>query len=120
MSTKSAKNIPRKFMSRKQADKITDPLLTQPENSDEYLSAFMDAQQWRAQHALATENCFRALLEASTCFPDAVLTFRLKRMKSILAKIKRPGKHYGISTMEDIGGCRIILDDMKQVEYAID
>jgi ppGpp synthetase/RelA/SpoT-type nucleotidyltranferase len=40
-------------------------------------------------------------------------------MKSILAKIRRAGKSYQIGTMDDIGGCRIILKDMEQVREAI-
>ena len=47
------------------------------------------------------------------------LSFRLKRMESIVGKIKRPGKHYQLGTMDDIGGCRVIVDDMPQLEEAV-
>lgn len=120
MITKSANNIPTTRVSRKAAGKISKQLLTCEEGTLEYLAAFEKAQRWRAQHALPTENCFRTLLGTTSDFPDAVLTFRLKRMKSMLAKIRRPESRYQIGTMDDIGGCRIILQDMSQVGGAID
>ena len=120
MTTKSANNIPTTPVSRKMAGKISKQLLMCEEGTPEYLAAFEKAQRWRAQHALPTENCFRTLLGTTSDFPEAVLTFRLKRMKSMLAKIKRPEGHYQIGTMDDIGGCRMILKDMDQVEDAID
>lgn len=119
MNTKSTNNIPSSFVSRKAAAKITKQLLMYEEGTPEYLAAFERAQQWRAQHALPTENCFRTLIETTRGFSDAVLTFRLKRMKSILSKIRRENKSYQLGTMDDIGGCRLILDDMQQVEDAI-
>ena len=85
----------------------------------EYTAAVKEARMWRAQHAAPTESCFRQLLEIAPDFPGAVLTFRLKRMQSILEKIRRPGKTYTIGTMDDIGGCRMILEDMEQLERAV-
>lgn len=123
MTTKSANNIPTEFVSRKAANKISKQLRMYDGGDaislEDYLIAIDKAQRWRAQHALPTENCFRTLLLSATGFPEAVLTFRLKRMKSILAKIRRAGKSYQIGTMDDIGGCRMILKDMEQVREAI-
>ena len=58
-------------------------------------------------------------MDSAVMLPDAVISFRLKRMKSILAKIRRPGKDYQIGTMDDIGGCRMVLKDMRQVNEAV-
>ena len=123
MTTKSTNNIPIELVSRKAANKISKQLRMynggEAVSLEDYLSAIDKAQRWRAQHALPTENCFRTLLSSATDFPEAVLSFRLKRMKSILEKIRRLGKSYQIGTMDDIGGCRIILKDMKQVREAV-
>ena len=107
MFTRVPGNIPMKPVTRKAANKVSKQLRnynTTTALQPEYQRAMVTAQQWRAQHALPTENCFRMVLTNTAQFADAVLTFRLKRMKSILAKIQRTDNDYQLGTMDDIGG----------------
>ena len=123
MSTKIINNIPTAPISKKRANKISEDLRNYKPGMDDpdgyYAALFDEAQRWRAQHALPTKNCFKTLLSCAQGFDEPVLSFRLKRMTSILSKLKRPGKDYQLGTMDDIGGCRLVLRDMEQVDDAI-
>lgn len=110
-------NIANAPVTRKSANKISKHLIDP--NDDRFSEALGIAHRWRRQHALPTEECFRSLLGATEAIGAPSLSFRLKRMESIIGKIKRPGKHYQLGTMDDIGGCRVIVDDMPQLEEAV-
>ncbi|MCT7406639.1 RelA/SpoT domain-containing protein [Aliarcobacter cryaerophilus] len=76
---------------------------------------------WRTSHASALESAFD-LLENITNKIDkyALLAKRLKRTPSIVNKLKRfNSKGMQLSTMQDIGGCRIILSNLKNVDRLI-
>lgn len=122
MSTKST-NTADGQISRKAANKVTERLCHPLEKDDaeyqSYVSSIEVAQRWRSQHILPTESCFQQLLAVAQGFPHAVLSFRLKRMKSILAKLRRPGRDYLLGTLDDIGGCRLILNDVDRVSQAV-
>ena len=95
-------NIVNAPVTRKSANKISKHL--KEPDGDRFPEALGIAHRWRRQHALPTEECFRALLGATEAIGAPSLSFRLKRMESIIGKIKRPGKDYRLGTMDDIGG----------------
>ncbi|WP_193220935.1 RelA/SpoT domain-containing protein [Aliarcobacter butzleri] len=72
---------------------------------------------WRTSHASALEAAFDLLEEITNKIDKyAVLAKRLKRTPSIINKLKRfNSKGMQLSTMQDIGGCRIILSNLKNV-----
>lgn len=47
--------------------------------------------------------------------PDAVIAQRLKRLPTILDKLKR-FPSMSVTTMQDLGGCRVVLADIDQVD----
>lgn len=74
------------------------------------------AQEWRRQHAEPTALCFRQILDCVDGMDGCVVTYRLKRMSSILKKLRRKGSDFKLGAMDDIGGCRVIVKDMDQLE----
>ncbi|WP_163228862.1 RelA/SpoT domain-containing protein [Bifidobacterium aerophilum] len=76
------------------------------------------AQRWRAQHVEPTERCFAKVLECSRNIPQSVATFRMKRMVSIVRKLRRPNTHFKLGELDDIGGCRLIVESIGQAEKA--
>lgn len=80
-----------------------------------YNKDLLVAQQWRAQHARPSQECFGVLLDAVSAIPDAVCTYRLKRFSSIINKLRRPGTRFELGALDDIGGCRVIVDTLEQV-----
>lgn len=81
------------------------------ENSLEILSA------WRSDHAYPLEQATQLLKEiSSTIDKHAIIAKRLKRVASIIRKLERfQEKGMQLTTMNDIGGCRIVLSNTKKV-----
>jgi putative GTP pyrophosphokinase len=80
--------------------------------SDERAREIVD--KWRACHAYPI-NTFRATLTRKLSrFPESIVAQRLKRMPTIIDKLKRyPAMN--LTTMQDIGGVRAIVKNVKDV-----
>lgn len=76
------------------------------------------AHTWRVQHLEPTARCFEALSSCSHQFEGAVVSYRLKRMKSILRKLQREESRFKLGVLDDIGGCRLIVNDVEEVYRA--
>lgn len=71
---------------------------------------------WRAHHASPLDYVTKQVsTKAKGIDPRAIVAKRLKRTSSIIKKLKIL-KNSRLSAMQDIGGCRAILSDKKQVE----
>jgi hypothetical protein len=91
-----------------------------PEASKEQLDQATEVMDnWRVYHSFPLEIA-RAALEsrAKLVNPNPLIGTRLKREESIRAKLKREPS-MKLSTMQDVGGCRVILRDMAEVEKLI-
>ncbi|MBM6981145.1 MAG: (p)ppGpp synthetase, partial [Bifidobacterium thermophilum] len=100
-------------VSRRKATAAGHVLRNCPPESQEYQDAITVMLQWREQHIVPTQESFRRLLEISKEIPGSVATYRLKRQSSILAKLTRRGNDFELGAIDDIGGCRLIVDDMR-------
>ncbi|MDP1572410.1 MAG: RelA/SpoT domain-containing protein [Vicinamibacterales bacterium] len=85
---------------------------TKPDVAD----AWIIAKNWRASHALPL-LAFRMGLtsRAKRITANALIAQRLKRIPSILNKLARE-PHMKLSQMQDLGGCRAIVDDVAAVD----
>jgi len=74
---------------------------------------------WRLSHTFPLELARKTLeLRATKISVNPTIGTRLKREESIRAKLER--EHLmKLSTMQDIGGCRIIVRNMKEVDDLI-
>lgn len=80
-----------------------------------YLAATIVAGQWRSSHVYPLRMVSTFLRRhARMIDSSALLSRRLKRMEAIILKLQR-FPDMKLSTMHDIGGCRAILDSIKQV-----
>lgn len=87
--------------------------------------AFDKVQAWRASHLHPTRVVnFLVRQKAKEIDSSALVYRRLKRMESIISKLKRSPKGTQITTMQDIGGCRAVLQTLEGVnrlsEYCIE
>ncbi len=73
-------------------------------------------QNWRTSHAMPLLT-FRMSLEkrAKRLEPKAIVAQRLKRFSSAMNKLAREPQ-MKLSQMQDLGGCRAIVSDIKCVE----
>ena len=82
---------------------------------DELLSAYDVVDNWRSSHGYPI-NTFQATLrkKLKTMDSDALVAQRLKRMPSIIGKLKR-FKSMKLARMQDLGGIRAVMSDMDKV-----
>ena len=80
--------------------------------------AYRDCLRWRFEHERSLTECLSLLRKATGDMPGVVCAARLKRMDSILKKIRR--SPYSIRDMRDIAGCRVIVPDMRGLKEARD
>lgn len=91
---------------------IADPSLSKEERD----SALIILNNWRASHAYPLQVICNNLRLRN---PDAIVVQRLKRLESITGKIER-FPDMSLYRMQDLGGCRVIVDTVDQVYEAIE
>nr|DAJ86228.1 MAG TPA: hypothetical protein [Bacteriophage sp.]DAQ62243.1 MAG TPA: hypothetical protein [Caudoviricetes sp.] len=77
--------------------------------------ALIILNNWRAAHAYPLQVICSNLRQKN---PDAIVVQRLKRLESITGKIQR-FPEMQLYKMQDLGGCRVIVDTIEQVYSAI-
>lgn len=93
-------------------------LATSDSMSEEYKDALIVLNNWRASHAYPLHVVTTSLKHQNSQNPQAIIVQRLKRLDSILGKIER-FPTMNLYKMQDIGGCRVILDSIDDVYKAI-
>ena len=77
--------------------------------------AYDIAGNWRSSHGYPLQVAYEALKRRSHKIDSkALVAKRIKRMPSIAAKLARFGSMQ-LSTMQDLGGCRAVVDDLNAV-----
>lgn len=105
------------IISRKQATaagKILKELSGQ-QNSEEYRKQILILDSWRHQHEEPAQIFFNKLVGIINKYPDAMATYRLKRKESILKKLYRNNGNFELGAMDDIAGCRAIVNSVSEV-----
>jgi ppGpp synthetase/RelA/SpoT-type nucleotidyltranferase len=102
---------------KKQLNDAGDVLRSEDAGRSETTSAFLVIENWRSAHSkplhIATTLLRRATLKVQKY---ATVSSRLKRMDTIVAKLKRAQtQSLELSTMQDIGGCRAVMWDISDV-----
>jgi hypothetical protein len=89
------------------------------EKLDTYFRSLDLANQWRACHAYPI-NTFQATLRTNLLSYKGtpIVAQRLKRMPTVIDKLKRH-QHMKLTTMQDIGGVRGIVDDMTDLNKIV-
>ena len=110
----------KRLISRSAANKAGEQIRkSSPQFADDtYHDSVAQAMQWRNQHFAPTQQCFRQILDVIDDIDGAVATFRLKRLISIENKLRRANSDFKLGALDDIGGCRVILDSIDQVEQS--
>ena len=85
------------------------------ESTDEQKAhAIMVVDNWRAAHAFPLHVIYMHLRRMADNDPDIIVAERLKRLDSILNKLKRE-KSMSLWTMQDLGGCRFVVPQIEDV-----
>lgn len=95
--------------SNKQVNRAAANLVSGPTDSDDFRAAVALVTDWRTLHEGPLVR-FRPILEARAgSIPGSLVVTRLKRIPTIIAKVRRSRKGAQLSTMQDIGGLRAVV-----------
>lgn len=87
-------------------------------SDQEKAEAIKIIDNWRASHAFPLQIIFNYLRNMAKSRDDIIVAERLKRLDSILNKLKRE-PNMSLWTMQDLGGCRFIVPTIEEVyKYA--
>ena len=104
--------------SKNQINKAGKKICRQGANDDELMRAYKIVGNWRAAHGYPLYVVTRKL--RNLCDKDSMIVHRLKRMDSIIGKLRRFPK-MSLFGMQDLGGCRVIVptvDDVYRIASA--
>lgn len=90
---------------------VSNPFYDEKERNN----ALIILNNWRASHAYPLQVICSNLRKRN---PNAIVVQRLKRLESIIGKIER-FPNMSLYRMQDLGGCRVIVDSIDQVYEAI-
>lgn len=95
-------------------DRAGKALAENEENSQDYKNALEIVNNWRASHQYPMNTFVSTLHMRTKKYRKAIIAQRLKRLPTIIKKVKRyPDMR--LSRMQDIGGVRAILPTLKDV-----
>lgn len=102
-----------------QIDRAGKALSSESATKQEIDDAIAVMDSWRIAHNRPLETARKVLeLRSKRVNPSPTIGSRLKREESIRAKLAREPT-MKLSKMQDIGGCRVILREMKEVDEVI-
>lgn len=84
--------------------------------SEELSHAIQIIDNWRAAHAYPLHVIYTHLRKMAVTNPNIVVAERLKRLDSIIAKLRREPT-MSLWVMQDLGGCRYIVPTLEDVTY---
>lgn len=86
----------------------------------DYSKAIKILQIWRRQFLQPTESAFSCLIhDANQGTVPFVASYRLKRQTSIVKKLCRKHSHYKLGELDDIGGCRLIVNNLMGLSHIV-
>lgn len=75
--------------------------------------------EWRRAHQYPLEIVYDYIVKLSNQIDNAICSSRLKRVSSIKEKLLRKNSNTHLQTMGDIAGCRLIVNNFKEIDYCI-
>lgn len=101
--------------SRKEIENAHKILLNENTSEKEYTQALTILNNWRAAHAYPLQVIASNLRRNNS---NAIVVQRLKRLDSIINKLKRY-ETMNLWRMQDLGGCRVIVKSIDEVYRAL-
>lgn len=101
--------------SKSEINKAGSIIISPSSSKAERDKALIILNNWRAAHAYLLQVICNNLRLRN---PDAIVVQRLKRLDSITGKIER-FPDMSLYRMQDLGGCRVIVDTIKQIYEAV-
>lgn len=106
--------------SKKAIRRAGDYLISDGFDFDKFVESFEILSNWRSSHEYPIQSMLGYFRKKSfEIDKEAIVVRRLKRTPSILAKLRRENG-MKLDRIEDIGGCRIVVNNIQQVYHVRD
>lgn len=100
--------------SKNQINKAGEQILTVDNNTEEFKYYKTIIDSWSSLHFKPMGTIYSKLQRDSQNIKNVVVAQRLKRFDSIYSKLEK-NKNMNLSRMQDLGGCRVILNNCDEV-----
>ena len=101
--------------SKKKIEKAGKILVNKDSSQEEINQALVILNNWRSSHAYPLKIITDKLIRDNS---HAIVVQRLKRLDSIIGKVER-FPQMSLYKMQDLGGCRVILNSIEQVYESV-
>ena len=101
--------------SKSEINKAGSIIANSSSSKEECENALIIVNNWRASHIYPLRIIYNNLQKEN---PDAIVVQRLKRLESIIGKLEL-NPNMKLYRMQDLGGCRVIVDTIYQVYEAV-
>jgi len=101
-------------LSRSELNKVGETLLVTKVGSPEYVEAVDTLNSWRVSHGYPINTFNSTLRDKMRHYQDSISAQRLKRLPTIIDKLKRYPT-MKLARMQDIGGVRAIVNNINEV-----
>lgn len=103
------------MFSKGDVSRAGDVLACETASSEEMRAATEVASRWRAAHSGPLREMLSVANAACESIQDSLVVGRLKRVPTIIEKLRRPNHTFDLKTLDDIAGCRIVLPQCDQI-----
>lgn len=101
--------------SKNQVDKAGKKAVSENITQTERDNCLCIIDKWRALHAFPMDEIAKNINKITKNKKDKIIVQRLKKLDTILDKLKRNHSDMRLSRMQDLGGCRVILPTIEDV-----
>lgn len=101
--------------SKNQVDMAGKRIINQDLDTEIRKKDLLTIDNWRASHAYPMHAIYNTLKKKLKSHKNIVLAQRLKRLDTILNKLKR-FPDMNLSRMQDLGGCRVIFPNLQELK----
>ena len=85
------------------------------EDDPRYQDSLQVLSEWRGMHVAPMQSLNMYMRGRTKDYPDVIVAQRLKRLPTIISKLKDANLHADLYSMQDIGGVRVIFESMDQL-----
>lgn len=98
-------------------ERIAGDLIWNDQSASEIRKAFFVANRWRDSHAYPMKSVRLSLMSfLRRNNVEGNVVARLKRMPAIRKKLQRENSRFTLNQLQDLGGCRVILNSISDVD----
>ncbi len=103
-------------LSKRAVNRAGEVLADYYSDEEDQATAARTVNCWRGMHVEALQRLFSKLSCLDSIVGSALIAGRIKKLDTIVDKLRRPDTPSKLATMYDIAGCRVVLDNIRSLD----